>query len=231
MKKPCILVVEDEARYRELLELNLNRRQFRTVMAADGLAGLNALERDDPDLVLLDVHLPDMDGFELCRRIRAYSTVPIIMLTGSTEEAHKVRGLQQGADDYVTKPFSAAELLARIDAVLRRARRASTVKAPRLVNGGLSLDFEENSIRLEGEEVVLTATEHKLLYHLALNAGRLVVHEDLLTRVWGMGYETDLELLHSAIRRLRRKLKDDARRPRYIVTRRGIGYVLNATEG
>jgi DNA-binding response OmpR family regulator len=216
--------VDDERRYRELLELNFTRRGYRVTLAADGLAGLNALERDSPDIVILDLSLPDMDGLEVCRRIRAYSQVPVIMLTARGEEVQKVRGLRAGADDYVTKPFGAEELLARVEAVLRRGRRDHVEAGETFHSGDLAIDFAHRQVSLAGRGVDLTATEYRLLEELARNAGRVVVQEELLRRVWGEGYRKDAAVLHTAIRRLRRKL-DNGDGARYILTRRGLGYV------
>ncbi len=227
MNKPCVLVIDDERRYRELVELNLVRRGYRVLLAPNALAGLNLFERDAPDLVLLDLMLPDLDGYEVCRRLREYSSVPVIMLTAKAEEAHKVRGLKLGADDYITKPFGAEELLARVEAVLRRSRSAGqVVTPPPLQSGDLTIDFEQRLVTVGGREVDLTPGEYKLLQCLALNAGRILVQEELLRRVWGPDCEGDAELLHTAVRRLRRKLGDDSARPRYILTKRGIGYLL-----
>ncbi|MBI3965004.1 MAG: response regulator transcription factor [Chloroflexi bacterium] len=231
MKKPCILVIDDERRYRDLVELNLTRRGYRVVTASSGLGGLNSLERDGPDLVVLDLLLPDIDGYEVCRRIREFSTVPIIMLTARAEESQKVQGLRLGADDYVTKPFGADELLARIEAVLRRIDRREPLPVLSVFRtGDLVVDFARRQVWLDGTLIDLTAGEYKLLHTLALHPGQVLVQEELLRRVWGPEYEDDADLLYSAIRRLRRKLGDDPNNPRYIQTRRGIGYTLaNAT--
>ncbi|MBI4494082.1 MAG: response regulator transcription factor [Chloroflexi bacterium] len=227
MSKPCVLVIDDERRFRDLLELNLTRRGYRVVLAPDGLAGLNLLEREAPDLVILDLMLPDLDGYEVCRRMREYSSVPIIVLTARAEEAHKVRGLRLGADDYVTKPFGAEELLARVEAVLRRSHQPLEAVSPTIfASGELVIDFAQRRVTVRGREASLSPGEYKLLHHLALNAGRVLVHEELLRRVWGPGYEGETELLHAAIWRLRHKLEDDPTRPRYVLARRGIGYWL-----
>jgi two-component system, OmpR family, KDP operon response regulator KdpE len=188
MTEPTVLVIEDDRRYRDLLELNLIRHGYAALLASDGLAGLNLLERDAPDLVILDLVLPDLDGYEVCRRIREYSTVPIIILTARAEEAQKVRGLRAGADDYVTKPFGAEELLARVAAVLRRSREGPQQRTPSVfVSGELTIDFAARRVSVGGREVYLTPSEYKLLQHLALNAGRVLVQDELLRRVWGPG--------------------------------------------
>ena len=224
--KPSVLVVDDERRYRDLIELNLVRRGYRVLLAADGLAGLNLLECEDVDLVLLDLLLPDLDGYEVCRRIREDSAVPIIMVTAKADENSKVRGLSLGADDYVTKPFGADELLARVGAVLRRGPSRSDPPHAPFVDCELWIDFTQHQVSMRGHEVNLTPLEYKLLYHLAQNIGRVLVQEELLRRVWGMGYEGQPEILHTTVRRLRCKLEDDPSSPRYVITRRSIGYML-----
>jgi two-component system, OmpR family, KDP operon response regulator KdpE len=225
--RPTVLVIEDDRRYRDLLELNLTRHGYEALLAPDGLTGLNLLERDAPELVILDLLLPDMNGFEVCRRIREYSAVPIIILTGRAEAAQKVRGLRAGADDYVTKPFGAEELLARVAAVLRRCRQDGGTEAPAVFAcGDLVIDFAARRVAVGGREVHLTPSEYRLLQHLALNAGRVLVQDELLRRVWGPGYEDQPEVLHTAVRRLRRKLEPDPAAPRYVLTRRSTGYVL-----
>ena len=226
-----VLVIDDERRYRELLELNLRRRGYQLTLAGDGLTGLNLFERDSPDIVLLDLMLPDLDGFEVCRRIREYSHVPIIILSARLEEAQKVRGLRLGADDYVTKPFGPEELLARIEAALRRfGTLAATTTPPAYVGHGLLIDFAARRVTLDGREVPLGPTEYRLLHHLAINAGRVLIHEELLRRVWGAEYENEPALVHNAVRRLRDSLGDDPRAPRHVLTRRGVGYLLVAAE-
>jgi len=223
-----VLVVDDERRYRELLEMNLSRRGYRVLQAVDGLGALNAVEREELDLVVLDLKLPDMDGYEVCRRIREQSTVPIIMLTARAEEEQKIRGLKLGADDYITKPFSADELLARVEAVLRRteAARGTSVRPP-FDAGELHIDFDQHRVTLRGQEVELSPGEFRLLAQLAANVGRVMVQDELLRQVWGPGYSGATALLQTAIRRLRRKIEDDPGSPQYIVTKRGVGYVFS----
>jgi DNA-binding response OmpR family regulator len=226
--EPSVLVIDDDRRYRNLLELNLRRRGYRVALAADGLEGLNLHERDRPDLLIVDVMLPDIDGYEVCRRVREYSSTPIIMLTAKAEEAHKVRGLRMGADDYVTKPFGAEELLARVEAVLRRttARDATESNPASFDNRGLHIDFLTRRVSVQGSQVQLTPQEYKLLYHLARNPGRVLVQDELLRRVWGASSERDTELLHTTIWRLRRKIEEDPSTPRYVLTERSVGYLL-----
>lgn len=227
MKTTSILVVDDERRYRELLEMNLARRGYRVVQAVDGLTALNQFELEQPDLVLLDLKLPDIDGYEVCRRIREYSSTPIIMLTAKAEPYEKVRGLTVGADDYVTKPFSADEVLARVAAVLRRSEGTRAAAATEtFATGELRIDYAQHRVTLRDREIELSPGEYRLLALLAANAGRVVVQEELLRRVWGEGFSGEAALLQTAIRRLRTKLEDDPAEPTYVLTKRGIGYWL-----
>ncbi len=225
MNIASVLVVDDEPRYRELLDMNLTRRGYRVRHAVDGLGALNAVEAEEPSLVVLDLKLPDRDGYEVCRRIRTYSRVPIIMLTARAEPAEKVRGLAVGADDYITKPFSADELLARVDAVLRRAgsgQRSSL--ATTFESGDLHIDFAAHRVTVKGEQVGLSAGEYRLLVELTTNAGRVLLQDELLSRVWGPDYIGASALLQTAIRRLRRKIEEDPSSPRHVLTKRGVGY-------
>lgn len=222
-----ILVVDDEARYVRLVRFNLEAAGYRVVCAATGQEALSALTRRPFDLVVLDIMLPDIDGFEVCQRIREVSTVPIIMLTAKGADEDKVRGLRLGADDYVTKPFSAQELLARVDAVLRRMRLADVPeKQTAYTRGELRVDFLARRVTLGGREVRLSPTEYRLLQCLAVNAGRVVTQDDLLEKVWGPAYRGEHELLRVSIWRLRQKLSEDVTKPRYIVTVPGVGYLM-----
>jgi two-component system KDP operon response regulator KdpE len=227
MNTRVVLVIEDDRRYRDLLEMNLKRAGYAVALATDGLTGLHLLERDRPDLVILDLALPDIDGYEVCQRIRDYSQVPIIMLTARAEGHHKIRGLNLGADDYVTKPFAVDELIARIAAVLRRAQTESR-SPPHFHSADLTIDFDKRRVTIHGREVRVTRQEYKLLYHLAVNAGQVLVHEELLYRAWGAGYEGQSQLLHSTVQRLRRKIEATPGAPRHLLTKRGIGYLLAA---
>ena len=225
-----VLAVDDEPRYLEIIRLNLEAAGYRVASAASGEEALAALEADDPDLIVLDVMLPGLDGFEVCSRVRERSSCPIIMLTAKGAEEDKVRGLRLGADDYVTKPFSAQELLARVEAVLRRAnapegggQRAATISL-----GDLRIDRQRKQVTLAGREVRISPTEYRLLLCLAVNAGVVLSRDELLTRVWGPAYKGEDEILRVALWRLRQKLSDDP--PRYIVTRPGLGYMLAAPE-
>jgi len=225
--KTRVLVVDDEARYARAIEVLLHARGYEVLTAPDGQTALALAAEEEPNLVLLDIRMPDIDGFEICRRIREFSQVPIIFLTALAEDADKVTGLHLGADDYVTKPFSAPELLARVEAVLRRARPTErTVPGPEVQVGGLRVHFAQQRVYVQDREVHLTPTEYRLLYHLARNAGRVLAPEYLLERAWGGKYREEQQLLRQAILRLRRKVEHDPKNPQYIQTRPGIGYVL-----
>lgn len=228
MSREKVLVVDDEPRYVRLLRANLESVNYRVTAASDGASALQKAEIEDPDLILLDLMLPDMDGSEVCRRIREFSTVPIIMLTARREQADKVLGLDIGADDYITKPFDADELLARVRAQLRRGgqkQQVNDIQLP-LCLGELEIDFAQQHVKVRGELVGLSPTEYRLLHHLARNAGRVMVQEELLRLVWGQGYENEPEVLRVYVRRLRQKIEDDPSAPRYIRTRPGVGYSM-----
>lgn len=223
--QPLVLVVEDEAALVTLLRYNLEREGFRVRVAATGEDAINLILDRPPNLILLDLNLPHMSGFEMCRRLRAESTtarVPILMLTARTDESDKVLGLNLGADDYITKPFSMRELVARVRAVLRRADGAETDR-PVYDNGVLVIDPSTFSVRCRGREVRLTRKEFSLLSELARNQGRVMTREVLLDRVWGLTYYGDSRTLDVHIRRLRQKLGD----PSLIETVTGIGYRLS----
>jgi DNA-binding response OmpR family regulator len=222
------LVVEDDPAYARLLRLHLEANGYQVQHVERGEDGLAALHDFEPDVVILDVVLPDMDGFEICRRIRQDSNLPIVMLTNRAEERHKVQGLMLGADDYVTKPFSAPELLARLTTILRRAQRREQVGERPVEVGDLRIDVAGSRVYREGRPVPVTATEFKLLAVLADNPGRVLVNDELLRRVWGPGYEGDGALLRTTIGRLRRKL--GAANADFIHNVRGIGYTLEAGE-
>jgi two-component system KDP operon response regulator KdpE len=222
-----ILVVDDEPDLIESVRLGftLQWREVDVLEAKSGEAGLDAVERDHPDIVLLDVGLPDIDGFEVLRQIRAFSDVPVVMLTARDDSMDKVKGLELGADDYVTKPFNHLELMARVKAVLRRLEMpAPASRAPSFKAGDLEVDFARQEARLHGERLELTPTEYKLLYHLVRNAGHILQHGTLLAKVWGREYVDEVDYIRVYIRRLREKLGDDPDEPRYIRTERGLGY-------
>ena len=223
-----ILVVDDEPHYLRIIRFNLETAGYRVTCVATGEEALSVLAADDPDLIVLDVMLPGLDGFEVCQRVRDRSMCPIIMLTAKGADEDKVRGLRLGADDYVTKPFSAQELLARVEAVLRRARAPeSAERQPAvLVFGDLQIDFRRKQVVLAGRDVRLSPTEYRLLCCLAARAGVVLSHDELLTQVWGDAYRGEDEILRVTLWRLRQKLADDPSSPRYIITRPGLGYML-----
>ncbi len=227
-----VLAVDDEPRYLEIIRFNLETAGYRVDCAESGEQALEAFAEDEPDLIVLDVMLPGLDGFEVCSRVRERSSCPIIMLTAKGAEEDKVRGLRLGADDYVTKPFSAQELLARVEAVLRRARSPEGgEQQPATISlGDLEIDLPQKRVTLAGRDVRLSPTEYRLLLCLASNAGVVLSRDELLTRVWGKAYRGEDEILRVALWRLRNKLADDPSAPRYIVTRPGLGYMFAAPE-
>jgi len=221
-----ILLCEDDPRVRRVLRLSFEAEGYRVNEAATGSAGLVELHRDPPDVVLLDLMLPDLDGFTVCREIRRDSAVPVIMVTARVDSHDVVAGLEAGADDYVTKPFVAKELSARIRALLRRVDPAVPHLGARIVCGDLELDVARMQVTKGSEPIALTRTEFRLLHELALVEGRVCSREDLLDRVWGYGYFGDSRLVDVHIRRLRLKVEDDPSHPRHVVTARGLGYRL-----
>ncbi|HEY7063369.1 MAG TPA: response regulator transcription factor [Chloroflexota bacterium] len=224
-----ILVVDDEPRYVRWITVNLRASGYRVLTAADGQTALDLTAGERPDLVLLDVGLPVLNGLEVCRRIREFSTVPIVMLTAKAAEADKVAGLDAGADDYLPKPFGPPELMARVRAVLRRARYAESPTAePVFQHGDLAIDFARHAVSRGGEPVDLTPTEYKLLVQLARHAGRVLVPEELLTAVWGPEYRDETQHVRLYVSRLRRKIEPDPEQPRYVLTKPGIGYLFAA---
>jgi two-component system KDP operon response regulator KdpE len=224
------LLVEDDPNIVDLIRSNLAVRGFDTVVSLDGLRALNLLETEDPDIVLLDLMLPEVDGFELCQLIREQSPVAIIVISARGGERDKVTALNMGADDYLTKPFSIEELLARITATLRRTRPAEAAPraAPTLITvGPLEIDLASQQVRRDGAPVHLTPTEFALLRELAINRGKLLTHAHLLRRVWGRGYETETEYVRVYIRRLRAKLEPPGAAP-VILTQPRAGYRIAA---
>ncbi|MGD2156355.1 MAG: response regulator transcription factor [Anaerolineales bacterium] len=220
-----ILVVDDEKRMVRFIQLNLEHDGFRVISAYNGSEAIEQVRNELPKLVLLDIMLPDIDGFEVLHRIRQISSVPVIMLTAKGEEDDRVRGLEEGADDYVTKPFSPRELVSRVRAVLRRTEAAGTGSSDIIeVDDRLKLDFNRREIWVEGELVKLRPTEYRLLYHLVQNAGWVVTHEQLLTKVWGYEYRDEPHYVRLYINYLRKKLEEDPSNPKYILTERGVGY-------
>jgi DNA-binding response OmpR family regulator len=226
-----ILVVDDEPRYLRLLEANLLTEGYQVHTASDGEAALEAFSAGSVDLVLLDVIMPRMDGFQVCQRIRQYSNVPIIILTAKGEEQDRVRGLDVGADDYLVKPFSVTELLARVRAVLRRAQVTDAGQTRFFTHGDLRIDFARAEVWLGDASVYLSATEYRLLLQFTHNIGKVLTAEELLTSVWGVEYREDKEILWVTIARLRQKVEEDSHSPRHIVTRSGLGYLMPPLEG
>jgi two-component system KDP operon response regulator KdpE len=222
-----LLVVDDAEAVIEAATIcfALQWRGTEVIGAQDGETGLDLVERERPDLVLLDIAMPGIDGFETLREIRAFSDVPVIMLTARDDVLNKIKGLELGADDYVTKPFDHLELLARIKAVLRRLDLPQPAdRVPSFRSGGLTVDFGSHEVRLRDVVVPLTVTEYKLLFHLIRNPNQVLRHETLLARVWGREYMNEIDYLRVYIRRLRRKLEDEPERPTHILTERGLGY-------
>jgi DNA-binding response OmpR family regulator len=223
-----ILVVEDEPEFSDLLALWTSRAGYDTVTASSGAEALRQFYERHPDLVILDVALPGMDGWQVIERIREFSRVPILLVTARSSEADKVRGLKLGADDYITKPLSLPELMARVEAALRRAATASPERPRRLQYRDLIVDLDDHRVRLRETEVRLTPTEFRLLAYLVQHAGQLVAHRQVLAEVWGAGYGADVHLLRMTIRNLRLKLEAVAPGESYIATEYGLGYRLTA---
>jgi len=223
-----VVVIDDSPEIVEVVSLCFQLRwgDAGLLSAATGRAGLDLVEAESPDMVILDIGLPDMEGFDVLREIRRFSQVPVIMLTVRGEDTDVARGLEMGADDYITKPFSHIELVARVQAVLRRANgiQLSSFEEKPFISGKLSVDFAGNDIRVEGKQVKLTSTERKLLYLLIRNEGRVMTHEGLLIKVWGETYTDARDLLRVHIQHLRQKLGDSVESPGIIVTEHGIGY-------
>ena len=223
-----VLIVEDERAIVEILKFNLSRAGYTPMEALDGEAGLRLAREADPDLILLDLMLPKLDGFEVCRSLRAEgNTVPILMLTAREGEQDKVLGLESGADDYITKPFSMPELMARVKANIRRRDYDASAAAPAQEMGGLVIDSVAYTVRKNGEQLELTQKEFELLRLFASAPGRVFTREELMEKVWNYEYYGDMRTVDVTIRRLRGKLEDDAANPTYILTRRGVGYYFN----
>jgi two-component system KDP operon response regulator KdpE len=226
MKKTRVLVVDDEPETLKYVGANLRARGFEVVTAADGTEALKQAAEDVFDLVLLDITMPGPDGFAVCQALRQQSTVPIIMLSARGQEKDKVRALDLGADDYITKPFGIEELLARARSTLRRSQQETSTAGP-LVIGDLVINFAERRVTRGGEEVKLTPTEYELLVQLARSAGKVLSHTMLLQRVWGPEYGEESDYLWAYMRRLRRKLEAEPDHPRYLLTEPGVGYRLS----
>ncbi len=222
-----ILVVDDDPDIGEAITLAFGVQWPEAVVlvARDGASAIPMVTSEHPDVVLLDVALPDADGFEVLAKIRAVSDLPVLMISARGEEPDKVRGLELGADDYLTKPFGSLELSARIRAVLRRARSLPPVSgAGKFEAGTISINYGSHQVYLDGTQIKLTPIEYKLLYQLTRNAGQVLLHDDLLAKIWGPEYLGELDYLRIYIRRLREKLEANPQQPRHILTERGIGY-------
>jgi len=228
-KKTMVLVVDDDIRILRMIKRMLELEGFQTAVANSGEAALKMFEKETPDLILLDIMMPEMNGYTVCQRIREFSQVPIIMVTARGDDKEKVAGLNIGADDYVTKPFSAGELAARVRAVLRRV--GSQDRPPEAIfhNKDLEVDFTSHRVTVKNNELRLTSTEYRLLSYISLNAGRVITPDQLLHKVWGEEYIGAPHLLQVNIARLRKKLGDNAKTPSYIMTRPGIGYIMAKT--
>jgi len=230
MSKTHILVVDDEPGILRFLRVNFESKGYQVTTAVNGLEALQKAELEPPDLVILDITMPQMDGFETCNRLREWLQVPIIMLSARGDETDKVKCLDLGADDYMTKPFGVSELLARVRAVLRRAKTSNVVPVQSLVTSGdLKVNFAQKQVSVAGREVKLTPTEYNLLQELVLNAGKTLSHSYLLNKVWGPEYKEETEYLHVFVNRLRAKLEDNVEDSKYIATLSGVGYQFKKT--
>jgi DNA-binding response OmpR family regulator len=226
-----ILVVDDEPLYLRLLKVNLEPEGYQILTANNGEEALEIVSNKKPDLVILDVMMPKLDGITTCERIRQFSSIPIIMLTARGEEQDRVRGLNVGADDYVVKPFSVTELVARVHAVLRRTHNQEEETQSRFfVHGNLKIDFARAEVWKDNKPIYLSATEYRLLIQFAHNTGQVLSAEELLVAVWGAQYRDDREILWVSIARLRQKLEDNPHSPFHIVTRSGLGYQMPPEE-
>jgi DNA-binding response OmpR family regulator len=221
-----ILIVEDEPEFAALLELWVGKSGYLPIVATTGQEALRRFYDEHPDLVILDVALPGLDGWQVIERLREFSRVPILMVTARSSEADKIRGLKLGADDYITKPLSLPELVARVEAALRRASTPSPDRPRRLQHRDLVVDLDDHRVRLRGNEIRLTPTEFRLLAYLVEHSGQLVAHRQVLSSVWGGGYHSDVHLLRMTIRNLRIKLEAMAPGESYIATEYGLGYRL-----
>ena len=226
-----VLVVDDEPRLVDVVRMNLEMGGYRVLGAFDGVEALEKLKQDLPDLVVLDVMMPEMDGFETLRHIREVSNLPVIMLTVRNEPADRIKGLEIGADDYLSKPFDPRELQSRIKALLRRTFTPAPARKTKIVvDKDLIIDFNKREVWARGEKVTLRPTEYRLLYHLVNNAGRLMTHDTLLSKVWGHEYRDESQYLRLYITYLRQKLERDPAHPKYILTERGVGYCFRELE-
>ena len=229
--KATILAVDDEPRVLKLLKANLESSGYAVLTAADGEQALQTIERELPDLVLLDLMLPKMDGYAVCRRVREFSAVPVIMLTARSAQVDLVHGFEVGADDYLTKPFSITELLVRVQAVLRRSKWPEEIVSRQGFKAGpIEIDFAQHLVTADGNAIKLTPTEYRLLTYMASNANRVLMHRELLRAVWGPEYGEETEYLRVYMRYLRQKLEPEPSKPQYLLTQPGAGYMLHQPE-
>jgi two-component system KDP operon response regulator KdpE len=220
-----ILAVDDEQRMVRFIQLNLEQDGFEVITAYNGKDALEQVRTQLPDLILLDIMMPDINGFEVLKKIREVNNVPVIMLTAKGEEDDRIQGLELGADDYITKPFSPRELVSRIRAVLRRTKSFTDDQVDLIkVDERLTIDFSRREIWVEGQKVDLRPTEYRLLYHLVQNAGWVNTHEQLLSKVWGFEYQDEPHYVRLYVNYLRKKIEQDPSNPKYILTERGVGY-------
>jgi len=230
MIKTRILVVDDELSIIKFLRANLEAKGYEVLVAVNGAEALQIFEMELPDLVILDIMMPEVNGFEVCRRLREWSQIPIIMLSAKGDESDKVKCLELGADDYLTKPFGVEELIARVRAVLRRTEAATTIPTqPSFTSGDIKINFVERRVTVAEREVKLTPTEYNLLQELVLNANKVLTHGMLLGKVWGPEYGEEREYLRVFIGRLRRQLEPKPENPKYIISIPGVGYQFKAT--
>ena len=231
MRPAKILVVDDEPHLLKLVRTNLEAAHYKVVTAMEGASALSMIDKEGADLVILDVMMPGVDGYQVLEKVREFSTVPIIMLTAKDQDVDVVRGFSLGADDYIRKPFSVHELLARVEAVLRRTLPPEEVqtRAP-FVAGEFEMDFAARKVRVSGKEIKLGPTEWKLLTQLVRNAGRVMLHTDLLRKVWGPEYGGETEYLRVYISYLRNKIEADPAHPKYVLTEHGVGYSFKRPE-
>jgi DNA-binding response OmpR family regulator len=229
-KKTTIVTADDDPQLLRLITRNLEFEGYEVRTASDGQQALELIERQPPDLILLDVMMPKMDGFTVCQRVREFSTIPIIVVTARGQNQDKIKGLDLGADDYLTKPFSVDELLARVRAVLRRTQFVSDEQArnlqPTITIGEMTIDYAQHLVSMAGKEITLSPIEYRMLAYLAQNVGRVVTQDLLLNHVWGPEYLGESHMLQVNINRLRRKLEADPAHPHYLKTKVGIGYLL-----
>lgn len=230
--KHTVLVADDDPRLLKLVQRNLELENYKVITVSDGPSVLKQAEAEEPDLYVLDIGMPGLDGWEVCRRLREFSIAPVLMLTARETDEDQVRGLRAGADDYLTKPYSPPVLVERVNTLIRRSKQYTKEAAtPVFTTGNLTVDFGQHQASMDGHPINLTPTEYRILAYLARNAGRVVTQDDLLTKVWGPAYRDEAHLLRVNIARLRQKVEKEPSKPSFILTRPGIGYTLAKQEG